>query len=90
VPTPPIIIIIISVDFRLEVHTDAIIDARAQKTASHTVAQFAHDHGEEQNTIITTTVLSFTRAQKTDSHTVVHYRIGVCTRPTNTEGSKAF
>jgi len=33
------------------VHTDAIIDTRAQKMISHTVAQFAHDHGEEQNTL---------------------------------------
>jgi len=31
------------------VHTDAIIDTRAQKMVSHTVAQFAHDYGEEQN-----------------------------------------
>jgi len=33
------------------VHTDAIIDTRAQTMVSHTVAQFAHDHGEEQNTL---------------------------------------
>jgi len=33
------------------VHADAIIDTRTQKMVSHTVAQFAHDHGEEQNTL---------------------------------------
>jgi len=41
---------------RLVVHTDAIIDTRAQKMISHTVGHykidFAHDqHGEEQNTL---------------------------------------
>ena len=45
------LIIIIVVDYcRLVVHTDASTDTRAQKMVSHTVAQFAHDHGEEQNT----------------------------------------
>jgi len=39
----------------------------------------------------TTTVLSFTRAQDMVSHTVMHYRIGVCTWPTNiVERSKTF
>jgi len=32
------------------VHADAIVDTRAQKVVSHTGAQFAHDHGEKQNT----------------------------------------
>jgi len=41
-------IIILLVYFRLVVYTDAIIDTRAQKMVSHTVAQFAHDHGEEE------------------------------------------
>jgi len=35
---------------RLVVHTDAIIDTRAEKMVRHTVAQFVYDHGEEQNT----------------------------------------
>jgi len=62
------------------VHTDAIIDTRAQKMVSHAVAQFAHDHGGgAKHFTITTTVLSFTRAQKMFSHTVMHDRIGVCT-----------
>jgi len=46
-----IIIIIILVYFRLVVNTDGIIDTRAQKMVYHTVAQSAHDHGEEQNTL---------------------------------------
>jgi len=46
-----IIIIIILVYFRLLVNTDGIIDTRAQKMVCHTVAQSAHDHGEEQNTL---------------------------------------
>jgi len=37
--------------FRLVVHTNAIIDTRAQRMVSHAVAQFAHDYGEKQNTL---------------------------------------
>jgi len=74
--------IIIIVYFRLVVHSDAIIDTRAQKLVSHTVAQFAHDHGEEQNTLSSPQLcLSFTIALKMVSHTVMHYRISACTWP---------
>jgi len=44
-------LIILLVYCRLVVHTDTIIDTRAWKVVSHPVAQFAHDHGKEQNTL---------------------------------------
>jgi len=67
--------------FRFVVHTDAIIDTRAQKMFSHTASQIEHDNGEEQNTLSSPQLCCQSQEHKHgwSYSSLMHYRIGVYT-----------